>query len=317
VVLPSGGFLTLRRFMASGVVLGSANGLEQLHYALEGAFEEEDDLNRGDSGHLSAGFLKAMDSWLVYDSNPLYWLLHESIYCDGPGVASDWAAERVLAALKAEALAEAAAEAAAALGRVGVESSEISTTNSLSSSSRSSRSSSRRSIERSSKSNSSGVCPFDADAVLDAWAAAESASNSGKVTGLPPDLPPGLPPAPFFVGEMVGPWVGDDFASLKPLRRVAELLAQKTDWPQLYDPKALAACKVPSIAALVSLDDVFVEQTFSLDTAALLGRDSSLGSLGARVWVTNELQHSGLRDEPAKVFGTLLAMANNEAAIPS
>ena len=30
-----------------------------------------------------------------FETNPLYYLLHEAIYCDGPGTASRWAAERV------------------------------------------------------------------------------------------------------------------------------------------------------------------------------------------------------------------------------
>ena len=38
-----------------------------------------------------------------FETNPIYWLLHEAIYCDGSecspsrGQASDWAAQRVLA----------------------------------------------------------------------------------------------------------------------------------------------------------------------------------------------------------------------------
>ena len=32
---------------------------------------------------------------MAWDSNPLYALLHESIYCQGGGTASNWAAHRV------------------------------------------------------------------------------------------------------------------------------------------------------------------------------------------------------------------------------
>ena len=36
---------------------------------------------------------QAFDAWLPWDTNPLYALLHEAIYCQG--AASNWAAQRV------------------------------------------------------------------------------------------------------------------------------------------------------------------------------------------------------------------------------
>ena len=45
-----------------------------------------------DAVPLQQGF----EGQLSWDSNPLYVLLHESIYCQG-GVASDWSAHRVRA----------------------------------------------------------------------------------------------------------------------------------------------------------------------------------------------------------------------------
>ena len=59
-------------------------------------------------------------------------------------------------------------------------------------------------------------------------------------------------------------------------------------------------------------DDIYVERAFSEDTSRMLGADGRSASL----WVTNEIQHSGLRDEP-RVFERLLAMAKGELAIPS
>ena len=37
----------------------------------------------------------------------------------------------------------------------------------------------------------------------------------------------------------------------------------------------------------------------------------------ASLWITNEFQHSGLKDEPERVFERLLAMSKGELAIPS
>ena len=108
---------------------------------------------------------------------------------------------------------------------------------------------------------------------------------------------------------MVYSWMGDDYAWLRPLKPAAELLAAKEDWGPLYDAVALGRGGA-KVAALVSFEDIYVERAFSEATGALLGDRASL-------WITNEFQHSGLRDQPALVFDRLLAMSKGELAIPS
>ena len=46
---------------------------------------------------------------------------------------------------------------------------------------------------------------------------------------------------PLFTGEMIYPWMFDDYANLRPLKEAAEILAAADDWPALYDPAVLAA----------------------------------------------------------------------------
>jgi len=43
----------------------------------------------------------------------------------------------------------------------------------------------------------------------------------------------------LLTGEMIFPWMFDDVASLRPLKKAAELLAAKDDWPALYDEDVL------------------------------------------------------------------------------
>ena len=43
---------------------------------------------------LADEFLVDVESRTTFVDRPLYALLHESIYCDGPGPASAWAAQR-------------------------------------------------------------------------------------------------------------------------------------------------------------------------------------------------------------------------------
>ncbi|CAM9563167.1 unnamed protein product [Scytosiphon promiscuus] len=91
VELPAGGVLTPGRFLQLGLALGGAGGFESLHYLMENAFDA-----RGD---LSYSFLRDVENRQSYDTNPIYAILHESIYLSGEGVEgpSNWAAERVLA----------------------------------------------------------------------------------------------------------------------------------------------------------------------------------------------------------------------------
>ena len=116
-----------------------------------------------------------------------------------------------------------------------------------------------------------------------------------------------------FTGEMVYSWMGDDYASLRPLKDVAAHLSQKKWDRLLYDLDSLedVAKKVPC-AALVSYDDVYVERLFSEETAMLLG-----GVDYCKLWVTNEFQHSGLRDDPTRVLETLIKMIDGDLTLPS
>jgi hypothetical protein len=116
-----------------------------------------------------------------------------------------------------------------------------------------------------------------------------------------------------FTGEMVFSWMGEDYANLRPLQEVAAALAEKVWDRPLYDLETLKdVAKTVPCAALVSYDDVYVERTFSEETAELLG-----GEDHCKMWISNEFQHSGLRDDPARVLETLFKMVNNEVAIPS
>ena len=69
-----------------------------------------------------------------------------------------------------------------------------------------------------------------------------------------------------FTGEMVYPWMFEDYGALAPLREAAELLAAH-EWPRLYDGERLEANEVP-VAAAVYAEDMYVERVFSEATAA-------------------------------------------------
>ncbi|QNE16433.1 alpha/beta fold hydrolase [Pseudarthrobacter sp. NBSH8] len=87
--LPDGHRLTPERFQMVGSFLGGNTRVDGLHYLLEDAFTGTPHGNR-----LSDAFLEQVQGIVSRLANPLYALLHESIY--GQGQATDWAAWRVL-----------------------------------------------------------------------------------------------------------------------------------------------------------------------------------------------------------------------------
>ena len=199
VHLPNGTRLTPEVFQQVGMALGASDGFERIHYLLRDAFV------MGVHGReLSYRFLDGVQSMLPFDANPIYALLHESIYCQG--TASDWSAHRVR----------------------------------------------------------SQYPEFDI-------------GHSGDF---------------HFVGEMVYPWMFEEYQRLRPLQAVAQTLAQKSDWPHLYDSSVLRNNRVPCAAAVYD-DDMYVERQFSSETADAIA--------GMKVWVTNEYDHNGLRADGPRI----------------
>ena len=209
VTLPGGTKLTPRVFQQLGMRFGMSSAFEDIHYLLQTAF-----LNGPSGPELSYRFLRGMQNRLPFETNPIYAILHEAIYCQGE--ASKWSAHRV--------------------------------TNQL------------------------------ADFQLHRQPL-------------------------FFTGEMVYPWMFDDYVHLRPLAAAAHLIAQKNDWPMLYDMDVLRTNEVPC-AAVVYYDDMYVERGFSMETA------DSIQNM--RVWVTSEYDHNGLSVNGSGIFDHLSDLLSGE-----
>mmetsp|Transcript_12891 Transcript_12891/g.24208 ORF Transcript_12891/g.24208 Transcript_12891/m.24208 type:complete len:754 (-) Transcript_12891:120-2381(-) len=125
----------------------------------------------------------------------------------------------------------------------------------------------------------------------------------------------------LLTGEVIFPWMSDgDYAELSGfgMRALAHAIAEKNDWRPLYNSenmrKALAVdgtCTSKAAAALY-YDDMYVDFDFAMKVAK---RGGPLEN--CRVWVSNEYQHSGLRDDGSSIFNKLLGMAKGEIGIPS
>jgi pimeloyl-ACP methyl ester carboxylesterase len=108
----------------------------------------------------------------------------------------------------------------------------------------------------------------------------------------------------LFTGEMVYPWLFRLDPALEPLAEAAELLAERDDWPALYDAAQLGRTEVPAAAA-VYFNDMYVPRELSLQTAGAIR--------GLRPWVTSEYEHDGLRVSDGAVLDRLITLARGGA----
>lgn len=210
VRLPNGDRLTANRFQQLGIAFGASNGFEQVHYLLEDAF-----VHTADGLELSYTFLRGFENAQAYETNPIYAILHEPIYCQG--FASKWSAHRV----------------------------------------------------------------------LEQYPKFEIAADKPI----------------YFTGEMIYPWMFDEYKHLQPLKEAAELLANYDGWPALYDIPTLNSNQVPVVAS-VYYNDMYVERDFSEKTAKEIN--------GLRLWVTNEYEHSALRLHGGELLDRLLKMLHGD-----
>jgi pimeloyl-ACP methyl ester carboxylesterase len=87
VRLADGSPLTVERFQSIGAILGGSAGSHELHYLLEDPWDT--------AGGLSDAFLAEIAERTSFARTPLYAVLHEACYAQGP--ATRWAAQRVRA----------------------------------------------------------------------------------------------------------------------------------------------------------------------------------------------------------------------------
>lgn len=116
-------------------------------------------------------------------------------------------------------------------------------------------------------------------------------------------LPDEIAAEGYFTAEHVFPWMWDDYAALRPHAAAAELLAHHV-WPRLYDADQLRHNEVP-VAATIYVNDLYVERAFAEDTARAIR--------GLRPWITDELEHNGVRADGERVLGRLIDLVRGRA----
>lgn len=117
-----------------------------------------------------------------------------------------------------------------------------------------------------------------------------------EIPGFEENLDPETAEEFYLTGEHIFPWQFDEDPALRPFKAVAHELAEKEDFPALYDFANLAATQAVAAAA-VYLDDIFVPFAYSMIAAGMF-RD-------LRPFVTNKYQHDGLRRDGAGIIAEL------------
>lgn len=105
----------------------------------------------------------------------------------------------------------------------------------------------------------------------------------------------------YLTGEHMMHSFFETVPDLQPLRDATQILATRADWQPVYLPDVLAQTTTP-VAAAVYYDDMFVPRDLSIATGNLMG---------ARMWITNEYQHDGLRASGGKVLDRLIAVLDD------
>lgn len=90
VALPAGGKLSPKRLLTLGHMFGFHGGLDNVHAMLLRMNMDLDQYDR-----LTRPTLAQFETYLPFDTCPIYAVLHEAIYCCRRGMASQWAAQHV------------------------------------------------------------------------------------------------------------------------------------------------------------------------------------------------------------------------------
>lgn len=106
----------------------------------------------------------------------------------------------------------------------------------------------------------------------------------------------------YFTGEMIYPWMFDDYEELAHIKEQAEIVQNMDDWPALYDKRQLANNEVPVYAAAY-YDDMYVDFDLSMETARSIR--------GCKTYVTNAMYHNAIRAKTDEVLKALFALRDD------
>ncbi|THH07987.1 hypothetical protein EW145_g3015 [Phellinidium pouzarii] len=107
----------------------------------------------------------------------------------------------------------------------------------------------------------------------------------------------------YYAGEMIFPDMFDDFTALRPLKGVAQILAEYDGWGKLYDEEQLVKNEV-KVTAASYFDDMYVDFGLAQETASKVQ--------GIEQFITNQMHHDGLRKHTKEVVSKLFEISKRQ-----
>ncbi len=106
----------------------------------------------------------------------------------------------------------------------------------------------------------------------------------------------------YFTGEMIYPWMFEDYSELRKLDDVANMIANDSDWADLYDEEQLARNQVPTYACSY-VEDMYVDFDLSMETARKVK--------ACKVFTTNVMFHDAVRSRMDEVVRQAFALRDD------
>ncbi|KAK0824287.1 hypothetical protein LTR73_007765 [Friedmanniomyces endolithicus] len=106
----------------------------------------------------------------------------------------------------------------------------------------------------------------------------------------------------YFTGEMIYPWMFEDYSELRKVQDTANRIAADSDWPALWNEEQLARNEVPVYAASY-VEDMYVDFDLGMETARKVK--------GCKVFTTNVMFHDGMRSKMDEVFKQAFALRDD------
>jgi hypothetical protein len=106
----------------------------------------------------------------------------------------------------------------------------------------------------------------------------------------------------FFSGEMIFPFMFENYPELEKLAPVADILAKYAGWPDLYDPWTLSKNSVPLYAATF-IDDMYVDFGLAQETVKLVRN--------CKQYITNTIYHNALKSKTDDLLKELFALRDD------
>jgi pimeloyl-ACP methyl ester carboxylesterase len=106
----------------------------------------------------------------------------------------------------------------------------------------------------------------------------------------------------YFSGEMIFPFMFETYSELEKLKEVADILAEYTGWPDLYDECQLARNEVPIYAANY-VDDMYVNFALVQETVTKIRN--------CKQFITNTMYHDALRSQTESVLENLFKLRDD------